>query len=65
MKGIVFMRRWGKYITWALWMFLFSYLGDVFGVPKNIYYILIGFPLFFGGGLLIFYIFEKDNKRKQ
>jgi hypothetical protein len=59
------MNRWGKYVAIAIWMFLFSYLGDVFEIPKNIYYILIGFPLLLGGGLLIFYLFEKGNTNKR
>ena len=41
-------------------MFLFSYLGSIFEVPKNIYYLLIGFPLLLGGVLLINYLFERS-----
>lgn len=44
-----------------IYMFLFSYLGSVFEVPKNIYYILIGFPLFLGGVLFIHYLFERND----
>ncbi len=58
------MKRWGKYVTLALWMFLFSYLRSVFEVPKNMYYI-IAFPLFLGGGFLILYLFEKHNKGEK
>jgi len=58
------MRRWGKYITLAFLVFLFSYLRSVFELPKNIYFIF-GVPLLFGGVLLTLYLFEKGNKNKQ
>ncbi|MGO4887316.1 hypothetical protein ACJ2A9_06140 [Anaerobacillus sp. MEB173] len=59
------MKRFGKYATLAIWMFLFSYLGDILEVPKNIYYVFIGFPLLLGGGFLIFYLFEKGDENRQ
>ncbi|MBO0587635.1 hypothetical protein [Sporosarcina sp. E16_8] len=58
------MRHWWKYITLALWVFLFSYLRSVFEVPKNIYFI-IGLPLLLAGMFLILYLFEKTNKGEK
>jgi len=57
-------KRWGKYSALIIWMFLFSYLSNVLGVPKNIYYLLIGIPLSLGGVFLIFYFFERNNTKK-
>lgn len=57
------MKTWGKYIVTSLWVFLFLYLVDVFEIPKNVYYLLIGIPLIFGGAFLILYLFEKGEKK--
>lgn len=50
-----------KFTFIFIYMFLFSYLGSVFEVPKNIYYLLIGFPLFLGGALFIHYLFARND----
>ncbi|MBP3951563.1 hypothetical protein [Bacillus suaedae] len=57
------MKKWGKYIVLAIWMFLFSYIGEVLEVPKDRYYLIFGFPILLGGGFLIFYLFEKERIR--
>jgi len=56
------MKKWGKYIVSFLWVFVFLYLVDLFEIPKNNFYLLIGGGLFFGTIFLIFYLFEKNQK---
>ncbi|WP_391117055.1 hypothetical protein [Psychrobacillus sp. L3] len=58
--------NWLKLITFFLWGVLFLYLSNFFDIQKNnITYFLIGFPLFLGGGLLIFYLFERKSKNSS
>lgn len=58
------MKEWIKYTAAFLWVFLFIYLVNLFKIPKNIYYLLIGGTLILGGLFFIFYLFEKSNKNK-
>jgi hypothetical protein len=52
-----------KGITFFIWGVIFLYISNFVDIQKNnIAYFLIGFPLFLGGGLLIFYVFERKSK---
>ncbi|KXG11456.1 hypothetical protein AT864_00539 [Anoxybacillus sp. P3H1B] len=55
------MKNWMKSITLFIWGTLFLYLVNFFGIPKNIYYFLIGVPFATGIGLLIIFLFEKSD----
>ncbi len=55
------MKKLFKYPFIIIYLFMFSYLGSIFEVPKNIYYILIGFPLLLGGVLFLRFLFERKS----
>lgn len=55
------MKTFLKYSVIFIYAVLFQYTLDFFGIPKNIYYILIGFPLLLGGALFILHLFEENK----
>lgn len=59
------MKSWLKNIVVFLWMVLFIYLANFFGIPKNNYYLLICTPLLIGSIFLILFVFEKWDKDKN
>ncbi|OAB44478.1 hypothetical protein PGLA_07430 [Paenibacillus glacialis] len=56
------MKTWLKYIVLFLYGTSFLYLSNLFEIPKNIYYFMIGVPIFIGIGFVIVYLFEKKRK---
>ncbi|SHH80704.1 hypothetical protein [Virgibacillus sp. Bac330] len=50
-----------KIIVLVLYFFTFNYLTSVFEIPRNIYFIIFGFPIMLSGMLTIMYIF-RDKK---
>ncbi|USK32588.1 hypothetical protein LIT25_18580 [Bacillus sp. F19] len=59
------MKSWLKNIVVFLWMVLFIYLANFFGIPKNNYYLFLGTPLLIGSIFLILSFFEKWDKDKN
>ena len=59
------MKTFLKYSVLFIYAVLFQYTADILGVPKNIYYLLIGFPLLLGGALLILHLFERNGVGKK
>lgn len=51
-----------KYSIVYLWIIIAGYL--LYNLPKNIFYLLIAFPLFFGGAFIIIYLFERVKRKK-
>ncbi|SHH99355.1 MULTISPECIES: hypothetical protein [Virgibacillus] len=47
-----------KIITMVLYLFTLNYLTAVFEIPRNIYFIIFGFPITLGGVFLIEYLFR-------
>lgn len=47
----------------ALWMFLFSYVSSY--VPKNIWYLIIGFPVAFAGLFIILWLFRGKAQKED
>ncbi len=60
------MRKFLKYVTVIVYMFLILYLSNKFieikNLSKNIYYIIIVFPILLAGVAFIIKAFEKKDK---